>query len=178
VKITRRQLREIIFEAYNRRTGIPFRSPIDQSDAYISRIINDEQADNLKTFEDSDPKYAETLKMGLDLSRPEKDFKLNRDTSQTVRTSTGRLMNVVIPRRIVDEVIERASTVRGDAPLDRLSRYALSSAVHTAIYQIDSWVRMTHGRNESVIDYNVAFQGYRSLEYKKALASAKAQGII
>ena len=35
MKITRRQLRQLITEAY--RTGIPYRSSIDQSDSTIAR---------------------------------------------------------------------------------------------------------------------------------------------
>tara|TARA_E500000318_G_C3538196_1_gene203533 strand:- start:313 stop:834 length:522 start_codon:yes stop_codon:yes gene_type:complete len=68
--ITRRQLRRLIAEAY--RAGVPYRSPIDQSDAMISR--------NFPQFTDKiaavDPNQSEAFKSALDPSRPTPDVKL------------------------------------------------------------------------------------------------------
>ena len=70
MKITRRQLRRLIAEAY--RTGIPYRSPIDQSDTMIAQKYP-QFTDNIAA---ADPKQRESFKSGLDPNRPVPDIKL------------------------------------------------------------------------------------------------------
>jgi hypothetical protein len=67
MKITRKELRRLIAEAY--RTGTPYRSPIQQSDAHIARRYP-EFADKLAAV---DAKQREAFKSGLDLNRPAPD---------------------------------------------------------------------------------------------------------
>jgi len=68
MKITRRQLRRLISEAY--RTGIPYRNPIDQSDTTIARQYP-QFADKITAV---DPKQREAFKLALDPNRPEADI--------------------------------------------------------------------------------------------------------
>ena len=70
MKITRRQLRRLITEAY--KTGVPYRSPIDQSDAMIARQYP-QFADKIAGV---DPKQREAFKSALDPNRPLPDIKL------------------------------------------------------------------------------------------------------
>ena len=65
MKITRKQLRQLIIEAYETRP--PFRSALDQSDSHITQQYP-QFTDKLKTVE---PKQRETFKQGLDLNRPD-----------------------------------------------------------------------------------------------------------
>jgi len=67
MKITRRQLRRLIAEAY--RTGTPYRNPFQQSDSMIARRYP-EFADKLATV---DGRQREAFKTGLDLNRPVPD---------------------------------------------------------------------------------------------------------
>ena len=68
MKITRRQLRRLIAEAY--KTGIPYRSPIDQSDTMIARQYP-QFADQMTSV---DPRQREAFKSALDPNRPEVDI--------------------------------------------------------------------------------------------------------
>ena len=70
MRITRRQLRRLIAEAY--RTGAPYRSPIDQSDAMIARQYP-QFADKIAAV---DRKQREAFKSALDPNRPLPDVKL------------------------------------------------------------------------------------------------------
>ncbi len=65
MKITRRQLRQLITEAYETRP--PFRSALDQSDSHIAKQYP-QFTDKLTTV---DPKQRETFKQGLDPNRPD-----------------------------------------------------------------------------------------------------------
>lgn len=67
MKITRKELRRLIAEAY--RTGVPYRSAIQQSDAKISHQFP-QFADKITS---ADPKQREALKLALDLDRPTPD---------------------------------------------------------------------------------------------------------
>ena len=67
MRITRRQLRRLIAEAY--RTGVPYRSPIDQSDAMIARQFP-QFTDKIAAV---DPNQREAFKSALDPNRPEAD---------------------------------------------------------------------------------------------------------
>ena len=64
MRITRRQLRRLIAEAY--RTEAPFRSPLEQSDAFIARRYP-QFTDKIAA---ADPKQREAFKSGLDTNRP------------------------------------------------------------------------------------------------------------
>ena len=68
MKITRKQLRRLIAEAY--RTGIPYRSPIHQSDSTIKRQYP-EYSDKLAAV---DPYQREMFKSALDPNRPGHDI--------------------------------------------------------------------------------------------------------
>ena len=65
MKITRKQLRQLITEAYETRP--PFRSALDQSDSHIEKQYP-QFTDKLATVE---PKQRETFKQGLDSNRPD-----------------------------------------------------------------------------------------------------------
>ena len=65
MRITRRQLRRLIAEAY--RTGVPYRNPIDQSDAMIARQFP-QFTDKIAAV---DPRQREAFKSALDLNRPQ-----------------------------------------------------------------------------------------------------------
>jgi len=68
MKITRKQLRKLIAEAY--RTGIPYRSPIEQSDAMITRQYP-QFTDNIASV---GPNQRKAFKYALDPNRPEPDI--------------------------------------------------------------------------------------------------------
>ena len=68
MKITRRQLRRLIAEAY--RSGVPYRHPIHQSDDTIARQYP-ELVDKIAS---AAPHQREPLKSSLDLNRPVPDF--------------------------------------------------------------------------------------------------------
>ena len=68
MRITRRQLRQLISEAY--RSGVPYRHPVYQSDATIARQ-HPELVDKIASAE---PHQKETFKSALDLNRPIPDF--------------------------------------------------------------------------------------------------------
>lgn len=68
MKITRRQLRRLIAEAY--RTGIPYRSPIEQSDAMIARQYP-QFTDKIASV---DPEQRKAFKSALDPNRPSTDI--------------------------------------------------------------------------------------------------------
>ena len=68
MKITRKQLRRLIQEAYETRP--PFRGAIDQSDTFISQQYP-QFTDKLSAV---DPKQREAFKLGLDSNRPSVDF--------------------------------------------------------------------------------------------------------
>ena len=70
MRITRRQLRRLIAEAY--RSGIPYKSPIDQSDTTIARQYP-QFADKIAAV---DPKQREAFKSALDPNRPTPDVTL------------------------------------------------------------------------------------------------------
>ena len=70
MRITRRQLRRLIAEAY--KTGIPYRSPIDQSDTMIARHYP-QFTDKIASV---DPRQKEAFKLALDLNRPTPDVTL------------------------------------------------------------------------------------------------------
>jgi hypothetical protein len=65
MKITRRQLRQLIAEAY--RTGIPYRSPIDQSDTMVTQKYP-QFTDKIAA---SEPRQREAFKSALDPNRPQ-----------------------------------------------------------------------------------------------------------
>ena len=67
MKITRRQLRRLIAEAY--RTGIPYRNPFHQSDSMIDRSYP-EYSDKLAAV---DGRQREAFKSALDPNRPVPD---------------------------------------------------------------------------------------------------------
>jgi len=68
MKITRRQLRRLITEAY--RSGVPYRNPIDQSDTTIAQQFP-QFTDKIAAV---DPKQREAFKLALDPNRPEADI--------------------------------------------------------------------------------------------------------
>ena len=68
MRITRRQLRRLIAEAY--RTEAPFRSPLEQSDAFIARRYP-QFTDKITSV---DPRQKEAFKSALDPNRPETDI--------------------------------------------------------------------------------------------------------
>ena len=68
MRITRRQLRRLITEAY--RSGVPYRHPVYQSDATIARQYP-ELVDKIASAE---PHQKEAFKSALDLNRPIPDF--------------------------------------------------------------------------------------------------------
>lgn len=68
MRITRRQLRRLISEAY--RSGVPYRHPVYQSDSTIARQ-HPELVDKIASAE---PHQKETFKSALDLNRPIPDF--------------------------------------------------------------------------------------------------------
>ena len=70
MRITRRQLRRLIAEAY--RTEAPFRSPLEQSDAFIARRYP-QFTDKIAAV---DPNQREAFKSALDPNRPQPDIKL------------------------------------------------------------------------------------------------------
>ena len=65
MKITRKQLRRLITEAYETRP--PFRSALDQSDSHITKQYP-QFTDKLASV---DPKQREAFKQGLDSNRPD-----------------------------------------------------------------------------------------------------------
>jgi hypothetical protein len=111
MKITRRQLRRLIAEAY--RTGIPYRSPIDQSDAMISR--------NFPQFTDKlaavDPKQREAFKSALDPNRPLPDVKV-LPINDPRNGLTQRQIN-----NLVDEYFQEFTIHSAGAPLPKLARH-------------------------------------------------------
>jgi len=68
MKITRRQLRRLIAEAYP--TGVPYRTPIEQSETNIERLYP-----QLSILHSTDSNASEAIKSSLDPNRP--DTRLN-----------------------------------------------------------------------------------------------------
>ena len=67
MKLSRRQLRRLIAEAYT--TGIPFRTAIEQSESNIERQYPD-YIDRLNILQSDDPNQSEIIKSSLDQNRP------------------------------------------------------------------------------------------------------------
>ena len=97
-------------EAY--RTGVPFRSPLEQSDSFIAKKYP-EFADTLDELE---PNQRQALKQGLDPNRPEPDFVLDRPTIMLFildEPGIGGIkpeVDVEIPRDLVDDYINAHQT--------------------------------------------------------------------
>ena len=90
MKITRRQLRKLIAEAY--RTGIPYRSPIEQSDATIARQYP-QFTDKIASV---GPNQRNALKSALDPNRPPPDFtirSIDRDSSGVTQNQINDIVD-------------------------------------------------------------------------------------
>ena len=109
MRITRRQLRRLIAEAY--KSGVPYRNPIDQSDAMIAR--------NFPQFTDKiasvDPKQREVFKSALDSNRPLPDVKL-RAINDPKNGLTQRQIN-----NLVDEYFQEFTIHSGGAPVKTIA---------------------------------------------------------
>ena len=117
MKITRRQLRRLIAETY--KTGIPYRSPIDQSDATISR--------NFPQFTDKiasvDLKQREVFKSALDPNRPLADIKLRAIDDPQNGLTQKQIDN------LVDEYFQQFTIHSGGASLTKLARHVYENQV-------------------------------------------------
>ena len=117
MKITRRQLRRLIAEAY--RTGVPYRSPIDQSDAMIARQFP-QFTDKIAAV---DPNQREAFKSALDPNRPVPDVKLRPIDDFKNGLTQGQINN------LVDEYFERFRLHSGSASLTKMAEHVFENQV-------------------------------------------------
>ena len=111
MRITRRQLRRLIAEAY--RSEVPYRNPINQSYAMISR--------NFPQFTDKiasvDPKQREVFKSALDPNRPLPDIKLRAIDDPKNGLTQKQIDN------LVDEYFKQFVIHSGGAPVKTLASH-------------------------------------------------------
>lgn len=111
MKLTRRQLRQLIAEAY--RTGVPYRSAMDQSDAMIARQYP-QFTDKIASV---DLKQREAFKSALDPNRPLADIKLRAIDDPQNGLTQGQINN------LVDEYFKQYVIHSGGASLTKLARH-------------------------------------------------------
>ena len=116
MRITRRQLRRLITEAY--RTGAPFRSPLEQSDAFIARRYP-QFTDKIAAV---DPNQREAFKSALDPNRPTPDVKL-RPINNPKNGLTQRQIN-----DLVDEYFKEY-TVHSSGPSLEIAKHVFERQV-------------------------------------------------
>ena len=191
MKITRRQLRKLISEAY--QTGIPFRSALEQSDTFIAQKHPD-FGDTLSPLE---PNQREFFKQALDPSRPEPDVVLERPTIHVVildenSLHPGKRVEVEVPRDLADDFIhahqkfkafvgnrspEDINRQRKQFPFKSAQRNAFNNsyyAVEDPYFDeyirlrnyIDNYVRQTY--KSGVPEYTQTIKGYGAARYRAA----------
>mgnify|MGYP003652961804 FL=1 len=184
MKITRRQLRKLISEAY--RKGVPYRAPIDQSDSHIAKQYP-QFTDKLATV---DTAQSQAFKQALDPNRPLPDIVLDRETIETVRLADNynnydEGVEVSIPRELVDAVVDTYQRVRAEEQQqgtlgypERATPQAVSIFRYSAqrVFQhIDNYIADNYN-GDTVRAYADPYpaKGYRAKEFENAMMAVGA----
>ena len=179
MKITRRQLRKLISEAY--RKGVPYRAPIDQSDSHIAKQYP-QFTDKLAAV---DTAQSQAFKQALDPNRPLPDIVLDRETIETVRLADNynnydEGVEVSIPRELVDSVVDTYQRVRAEE--QHHGDYATPQAVSIFRYSaqrvfqhIDNYIADNYN-GDTVRAYADPYpaKGYRAKEFENAMVAVGA----
>jgi len=190
MKITRRQLRQLINEAMYKFGRAPrtidhelkmFDRGREQSNTRIDSMMSPRARDNLADFDEKDPEYAEELRLGLDPDRPE--ISRLRQTFHTVSfyhrgyysydAGPDGVEEIKIPQELVNDLID--AHLKAKTGVFGAGGSVFRQAAIRVFQHIEDEVKRIAGNDMDVYEYGVGLRpvrGYRAREYEEAMEAA------